>query len=118
MSLKKAPKELVKDIRISGKTFDLNAAVDIFRRILYNYREHTASMDCTVAHLKQQALPSFLFKTSEPVENANGNGNHDQTPREDPVSDAVAEEAPKRQLEANGADDSAPAAKRSKVESA
>ena len=43
-----------------GKTFDLNAAVDIFRRILYNYREMTERMDCTVTHMKQKDLPAFL----------------------------------------------------------
>ena len=59
MGLKKAPRELVRN-RLAGKSFDLNAAVDIFRRILYNFREHTPTMDCIVLHVKQKDLPSFL----------------------------------------------------------
>ena len=64
MGLKKAPKDLVRarlyPSQLSGKSFDLNAAVDIFRRILYNFKEHTPTMDCFVSSLKHKDLPGFV----------------------------------------------------------
>uniref|UniRef100_A0A7S2T512 Poly(A) polymerase n=1 Tax=Chloropicon primus TaxID=1764295 RepID=A0A7S2T512_9CHLO len=64
MGLKKAPKDLIRTRmyapQSTGKSFDLNAAVDIFRRILYNFKEHTPTMDCFVSSMKHKDLPSFL----------------------------------------------------------
>ena len=126
MGLKKAPKDAVRNRMIglraydlsAMKSFDLNAAVDIFRRILYNFKEHTPTMDCFVSSMKKKDLPSFLLNPEEEKEKIKEEEKKEEEIKEEEEvkeEEKKEEEEKEEEIEAEKGEEDQPAPKRQRI---